>query len=403
MKRIFENVVVDLMFNLKWKSNDAAHTEWYLAGQVNLWRDILPLKLRDTLFGKTTGDQIEVRFSPEELGRPFDKRSHFSVKNGQFIRDMIPRHRMEPMMGRFYPKGVLCDVAGVFRGNIEPFRCVGIENGRISVDFNHPLAEKELEGSVIVGMVADKKVERGGISIDWMETVTDGPGMQGRWRGLPTEYFAGTPFQRDDESEDTIFYKSPRLVQHLDDAAIDRVQRTYGRFLEEGMTVLDLMSSWQSHVSSDIRLKRFAGLGLNAEELSKNPLLNDFTVQDLNRTPVLPYPNETFDAVICTASVEYLTDPLAVFQEVGRVLKPDGKFITTFSNRWFPPKAIQVWKELHEFERMGLVSEYFLRSGVFTKLNTFSARGLPRPVNDKYYAEQRFSDPVYAVWASKIG
>ena len=79
------------------------------------------------------------------------------------------------------------------------------------------------------------------------------------------------------------------------------------------------------------------------------------------------------------------------------MLKPDGRFIVTFSNRWFPPKAIRVWEMLHEYERIGLVLEYFLQSGAFGSLQTWSLRGLPRPADDKYADRLAASDPVYAV------
>ncbi len=124
-------------------------------------------------------------------------------------------------------------------------------------------------------------------------------------------------------------------------------------------------------------------------------------VQDLNLNSKLPFESNSFDAVICSVSVEYLVDPLAVFAEVGRILRPDGYFILTFSNRWFPTKAINIWKELHEFERMGLVLEYFIRSGGFENLQTFSIRGLPRPHDDKYFPDLWYSDPIYAVWGQK--
>jgi SAM-dependent methyltransferase len=99
--------------------------------------------------------------------------------------------------------------------------------------------------------------------------------------------------------------------------------------------------------------------------------------------------------------VEYLTRPHEVFSEVARILKPGGIFIHSFSNRWFPPKAIRIWAELHEFERMGLVLEYFLKSGQYRGLETYSMRGLPRPANDKYSDRLPYADPVYAVWGSK--
>jgi SAM-dependent methyltransferase len=99
--------------------------------------------------------------------------------------------------------------------------------------------------------------------------------------------------------------------------------------------------------------------------------------------------------------VEYLTRPVEVFREVARVLRPGGIFVNTFSDRWFPPKAISLWGELTEFERMGLVGEYFMQTGAYENLNTYSARGWSRPEDDRYYSENPVSDPLYAVWAEK--
>jgi SAM-dependent methyltransferase len=129
--------------------------------------------------------------------------------------------------------------------------------------------------------------------------------------------------------------------------------------------------------------------------------LDETVVHDLNLDSRLPFESETFDAVICTASVEYLIDPLSVFKDVYRVLSPGGVFAITFSNRWFSPKAIKIWPQLHEFERMGLVTEYFLRSEKFRNLHSFSQRGLPRDKEDKYYDQIPHADPVYAVWGYK--
>ena len=200
---------------------------------------------------------------------------------------------------------------------------------------------------------------------------------------------------------DSGFYSEPRYVQHIDDTAIEMVRNTYGRCLREDMRVLDLMSSWKSHLPEILNFQRLVGLGLNERELKKNRQLNERVVQDLNIDPRLPFESNSFDAVVCTVSVEYLIDPLAVFKEVTRVLQPDGYFIVTFSNRWFPTKAIKIWQELHEFERMGMVLEYFLRAGGFKNLQTYSLRGLPRPHDDKYYPDLWYSDPIYAVWGQK--
>jgi SAM-dependent methyltransferase len=249
--------------------------------------------------------------------------------------------------------------------------------------------------------VEAKSIERGGNSVDWMELLTSGPGMQARWRGGQSDYFSPGAFNREDETPDALFYGKPRYVQHIDTTAIEMVKNTYGRFLKEDMKVLDLMSSWQSHLPENLNLERVVGLGLNENELRKNSRLTETVVQDLNKNSKLPFDSNIFDAVICSVSVEYLVDPLAVFAEVGRILRPDGYFILTFSNRWFPSKAINIWKELHEFERMGLVLEYFIRSGGFENLQTYSIRGLPRPHDDKYYPDLWYSDPIYAVWGQK--
>ena len=62
-------------------------------------------------------------------------------------------------------------------------------------------------------------------------------------------------------------------------------------------------------------------------------------MHDLNRTPTLPFEDESFDVVLNTVSVDYLTRPFEVFAEVGGVLRPGGLFLVTFSNRAFPQKA----------------------------------------------------------------
>ena len=42
---------------------------------------------------------------------------------------------------------------------------------------------------------------------------------------------------------------------------------------------------------------------------------------DLNADPRLPFDDATYDAVVCTVSVQYLQQPEAVFADVRRVLK----------------------------------------------------------------------------------
>ena len=401
MRKIDSDSIVDLIFQLNWKSSQASHTDCYQAGMVNVWRDYIPPDLLDSLRNKQPGDRVELRLNTAELIKGSENHKLMKVKTSQIDRHFSGLTVDVPGNGRFYPKGMLKGIAGVFKVNMEPFRCVEKNNGHITVDFNHPLAGKELLLSAMIGKIEAKDYERGGISVDWIGELMAGPGMQARWKNSQTDFFSGGAFSREDERGDALFYGKPRFTQHLDDTAIEMVRNTYGRFLTDGMRVLDLMSSWQSHLPGALQLDRAVGLGLNEKELKKNPRLSEHVVQDLNSDPALPFDSGAFDAVICTVSVEYLTRPLAVFEEIGRVLRKDGYFILTFSNRWFPTKAIKVWKEIHEFERMGLVLEYFIRSGAFKGLQTYSFRGLPRPHTDKYFPDLMFSDPIYAVWGQR--
>jgi SAM-dependent methyltransferase len=134
-----------------------------------------------------------------------------------------------------------------------------------------------------------------------------------------------------------------------------KITNLYTRVLPVGARILDLMASIDSHLADDLQTVFFVGLGMNREELNANPRLSESLVHDLNPDPGLPFADASFNAAVCSVSVEYLTDPLAEFAEVWRALKPGEVFINSFSSRWFPPKAINLWIDLHEFERMVLV------------------------------------------------
>jgi SAM-dependent methyltransferase len=401
VNQIKPNTTVDLFFQLNWRSHDVTHTDSYSARQVNLWRDILPCRLKERLIGKHSGDSVHLSVSGSGLCDSEVRSDLIEVGQGQFGPILGNRSSRMPRLGRFYPRGVLKDVTGVFLADRTPFRVVGRNDGRMTIDMSHPLSGKPVDLSATVGAIAAKPYERGGALNHWGEKITEGVGMQARWQNLLTHFFDDTPFARSDESTDHNFYAKPRLVQHLDDMAIDVVRQIYARFLRKGMRVLDLMSSWQSHLPDDFELRQLSGLGLNATEMEKNPRLSDHIVHDLNQTPRLPYADASYDLVVCTVSVEYLVRPFEVFSEVARVLRPGGVFATVFSNRWFPTKAVRIWSELHEFERMGLVLEYFRNAHLFNDLHSYSIRGLTRPSDDKYIGQTPYSDPIYAVWGSR--
>jgi SAM-dependent methyltransferase len=401
METITPENLASIEFILKWNKNGIKHEDRLYAHRVNFWRDILPRAMGEHIMGSAAGERVAQTFKPGTLIPPSTPGAIHQVALRNVDGRLADGRAYQPRYGRYYPRGILNGVPGVFRGNVEPFRCTAVAPDRIAADFNHPLADLELNIEATIEDVRAKFEEHGGTLYDWGEQITAGPGMQARCNGQPTDFFAPEAFAREDPTDDQLFYHRPRMVQHIDARAIQTIAELYGRLIPAGSRVLDLMSSWTSHLPADLVTQSVTGLGLNAEELAANELLAERVVHDLNRQPRLPFDDGAFDAAVCTVSVEYLTQPFTVFEEMARVLAPGGIFIVTFSNRWFPPKAIQLWKELHPFERMGLVRELFSRAGGFERLETFSSQGWPRPDDDKYAGQMPFSDPVFAVWGRR--
>jgi SAM-dependent methyltransferase len=150
---------------------------------------------------------------------------------------------------------------------------------------------------------------------------------------------------------------------HIDDHAIAALTQYYRGLMPDGGRVLDLMSSWVSHLPSDCTYAEVVGHGMNAQELAANPRLDRWFVQDLNRDVVLSEDSETFDAALCCVGAQYLEQPIAVFREVRRLLKPGAPFIVSFSNRCFPTKAVAIWLSLDTRSHAGLIRLYLERAG----------------------------------------
>jgi len=394
--------MVALEVALTWDSASARHTDVYVAPKINLWRDLSSPILEAGLVGKPVGGTWQHHFAAGELVAPYAERDCLLIPGQRFNRRLRRGSYVEPRAGRFYPKGFIGGVRDIYPEDHTPFRVAAVEGEELRVELNHPLADRPTAVSTVILDAWETGSERGGLCHDLAAMVTDnGPGMQARWRDQPTDFWSDVPFIRMAAGPDDEFYEKPRLVDHLDRTATRQIEMLYGRLLPRGGHILDLMTSWKSHLPAALAPMRVAGLGMNLAELEANAVLAERVVQDLNLDPTLPFADASFDGAVCTVSVEYLVKPFEVFAEIARVLKPGARFVVTFSNRWFPPKVINIWQGCHEFERMGIVLEYFLRSGCFASLETFSLRGLPRPEDDKYAGQFPLSDPIYAVWGER--
>lgn len=193
-------------------------------------------------------------------------------------------------------------------------------------------------------------------------------------------------FRRLDETPDEQFYAQPRFVTHIDDAAIGAVTQLYREYFPPGGQILDLMSSWVSHLPPEVTYAGVTGLGLNGAELARNPRLTRRVVQNLNADPVLPFDTASFDGCGICVSIDYLTDPVTVLREVGRVLKPGAPVVIAFSNRCFPTKAVALWHALDDAGHVALVQEFLRLAGSFGDVVGLDRS--PRPGR---------SDPLYAV------
>ncbi len=166
-----------------------------------------------------------------------------------------------------------------------------------------------------------------------------------------------------DGSDDALFYSDPRFVQHLDEAFRDRLTRLYQERIPSCAVVLDLMSSWVSHLPDDQRYEQVIGHGLNAQELQANPRLDRHWVQNLNTHQNLPLEDDSVDCTLIVAGWQYLQQPEAVAAELLRITRPKGQVICAFSNRMFFTKAPQIWTDGDDGDHLRYVAEVLMAQG----------------------------------------
>jgi SAM-dependent methyltransferase len=361
-----------LTFTLQWSDGRAGHEDEMHFETFSVWReaDFLPAEIGGKLVGMRAGDSAHAALPAGDVTGAWDATREVSGSPSRFDRAYRRGLVIEPRYGRFYPQGIFHGLQGIVREALEPARITALDDQTMRVDLNHPLARFPFRVACRVDRVLPGYDKRGGRCSSPLDDLLRHPGF-----AAPVQEGLDTSFGDDehgmarmDEREDKLFYSNSRLVQHLDARALETVNALYARLLPGEADVLDLATAR--------------------------------VVQDLNLESTLPFEDASLDAVVCTASVEYLVQPRRVFAEVLRVLRPGGVFVSTFSNRWFPTKAIRIWGELHEFERVGMVTQWLRQAG-FDRLHTFSSRGWPRPQGDPHSCETAGSDPVYAAWGFK--
>jgi SAM-dependent methyltransferase len=315
---------------------------------------------------------------PVEAQMDLGPKIEHEVPNEAFRSDIAPLK-----LGRFYPSQLL-------HADDAPspmFRVMKLNDSSFVANFSHPLQGRIFSIDSGKADVSTEPVGKVTQLLEWS-------GMEAQMQ-TPTDFEGSDAFSREDEFPDTEFYALARKVTHVDAVCARRIQALYRTVLPENARALDLMAGWRSHLPDTVQSA--VGLGLNAEELADNPQLGERIVKDINADPTLPFADASFDAVVCTVSFEYLTRPHRIVAEAKRVLKPGGMFVVTLSQRYFPPKVIKLWTELHPMERMAWVGTLIKQAG-FKRVETYVERGLKRPKDDRYADKLVESDPLFATW-----
>lgn len=200
-------------------------------------------------------------------------------------------------------------------------------------------------------------------------------------------------FRRYDETTDGEFYSSPRYTRHIDDDAVKALTKFHTKFFKNGDDILDLCASIESYVPPFLQTN-IIGLGMNEDELKANSRLSSWNICDLNIDPKLPYKANSFDFVICALSIDYLTKPLDVCEEIGRVLKPNGQVLISFSDRVFSTKAVQMWMGSSNEDHIYIVASYLHYCHKFADIQVDDIS--PRRIGNSLSG-----DPLYVISAKR--
>lgn len=387
--------LTNIDFSLEWKSHAATHTDIYHAVDIDLEHDNLPGILAEDISTLDIGSSHIKKFqsqSKELLGVTHSALQVIRFDSKHF-NTQFKGQNSKPSLYRFYPSAIASEGLNTSPSNYTPFRLIRNQHEQMTADCNHPLSHFYL--NLITTKVAEveKDIEdRPSKNIAKLIT-SKGPGMQVPFEFAEPAFFDQYPFINKTDL-------SKLQTSHIDAKAEEEIVKLHSRLLPKHSKVLDLMSHEKSHLASDYETGLLTGLGANEEALSNNQRLDTYEVHNLNNNSELPFESNSFNDAICTMSIEYLIHPLAVMKEVSRVVNSGGKFIVTFSNNSRSDQTMNLWGQLHAFEKLQLVLEYFRFSGDFIDLHTYSKRGLPRSRDDKYIDKKRLSDPIFAVWGT---
>ncbi len=393
------------MVTFQWQGPWSAHKNQYYAAKINTWRDYFPAGIELDLNNGNVGDSFLRKYKAYRLLEKHTPSRIYKIKHKQFNRKHIPGREIEPQFGRLYPAGIMLNVYGIYPENTLPCRLIAMDDNDYTFDMNHPLCQREVFfGVEILDINLEHMEDQGGRSEDWVDFMTSkGPSMEEYWQaedGSPVDYFSGDALQRMDERDDKRFYQDAPCIELFDSRAREEVGKILQTLIPDNANILELMAGHQNYFLPQQKIQSLSGIGISEAEMQKNPALHRTLVHDLNSETPLPVDDNSLDAIVCIAGVEYWTKPDFLFQQIYQKLKPGGRFITIFNDQFVASKVVNIWNQVHPFERMTLVLNYLKKAG-FNKLNTWTIRGIPRNPEEVVSVETLDITPLFTVWGDK--
>lgn len=384
--------LTDVEFTLEWKSTSATHTDTFFVSKVDLYQDKLPGNLANRIIELNVGESDSHTYSAKEiLTEDYSSEKVIHFESNLFDQN-FKGHNSPPILHRYYPSAIAHKGLNTDNSDYTPFRIISMNDEKIVADKNHPLSKyyltlrsRKLNEYEYPQTLKKRKRDIGKL------ITSRGPGMQALFEYGDSVFFDKYPLESSSQ-------QAPQKIK-VDSLAAEQISKLYSENLAPFSKVLDLISDDNSYLDEEYKTGLLTGVGAQEASLSTNQRLDTYQIQDLNKHTLLDFEDNSFDDAICTLAFQQLVDPKSIMKEVARVVNSGGKFIVSFTDNGDSSNDIGLWRQLHPFERLQLVLEYFRQSELFTDIHTFSKRGVLRTSIEQETDNKKVSDPIYAVWA----
>lgn len=149
------------------------------------------------------------------------------------------------------------------------------------------------------------------------------------------------------------------------------------RHLPRDGKILDLGAGAFNPLPPGFPVRELVGVDASAEALARNKALSSSVVLDLNDPLVtLPFEGGAFDAVVCVATAEFLTEPRRLFREVFRVLRPGGVCQIVFASKGTytgdESMECKYWSDFNDAQKLYVAGSFFqFSSGGWSQLKGY--------------------------------